>query len=487
MEDRSECRICTLNQPQYDGQLVFSEGHVWGEAWRFDAAKLQKVILWYGYRNTANHTKPFLIALLVHERCTFDAAERRWKLCGLILRYELPSVTWPAEMALPFPRRNQLTQRSSFRYGKAPSDDALSFCGLPSLETLLLQTTPLPRTVQSVERVQLREFDVAALAEEVQRRIHMSRERHERHYGALFVDKLHQHEESTLQSLSQTVATREITALLGTGFVFSWRCATPSCQNPASERSHGQNHPRPALFRRAWGTVAPRHERFVPILEVMKEFLRLHLLPEVGFTLQCHACHVAQDRAARDARLAADRLMPSRFQGAEHGSASNSGSRSSTDLPPSENQESSLSHHFHRRQEDLALMNYESFHKLPRGSADAEDLRVSSAGMAGWAAYIPYDSRQSEGACCSRARSSTDPPPFEEETDATRSALWRDELQRERENQQRELSLALTNYESFYRLPPFTATIEQVLASAAGLEGWAYPSTETETELMDLD
>lgn len=293
MEDRSEGRICTLNLPQHDGFLVFSEGHVWGEAWRFDAAKLQRAIFWYGYRQSVNNTRPFFIASLVHERCIFDAAGRCWKLCGCVLHYELPWM--PADMALPFPHQDQSMQQSSFRYGEAPSDDALARCGLPSLEVLLLQTTMLPPTAQIAEGAQLRDFNAAALAKEMERRIHNSRKRHERHYGALFVDKLHQHAESTLQSLSQTVATREITALIGPGFVNSRRCATPSCQNRASDRCHGQNHSRPTLFRRAWETVAPRHERFVPILEVMREFLKLHLLPEVGFTLQCHACHVAQD------------------------------------------------------------------------------------------------------------------------------------------------------------------------------------------------
>jgi len=340
MEDRSECRICTLNQPQYDGRLVFSEGLVWGEAWRFDVEKLQRASFWYGYRNSANNTWPFFIAFLVHERCTFDAAERRWRLCGRVLPYEL---AWNADIALPFPRHDQFMQRSSFRYGEAPSDDALARCGLPSLEVILLQTTMLP---QIVEGAQLRDFDVAVLAEEMERRIRNSRERHERHYGALLVDKLHQHADSTLQSLSQTVATREITALLQAKFVMSLRCATPGCQTRASERSHGQNHSRPALFRRAWETVAPRHERFVPILEVMREFLRLHLLPEVGFTLQCHACHVAQDRAAREARLAAAGLasgtVPSRHEGAEGSPGSGSGAGSSTDPPPSENRDNGL-------------------------------------------------------------------------------------------------------------------------------------------------
>jgi len=177
------------------------------------------------------------------------------------------------------------------------------------LDGLLLGVTALPQVNSMSEPGllaprPLREFDQGALMEELQRRITASFERHQRNYGGVMLDKLHPWIYSSLQGLSQTVATREITWLLGAGFVGGQVCSTPHCTNRASERSHGPNHPRPALFRRAWETVAPNHERLVPLLEVMVEFLRLHLLPEVEFTLQCHPCHMRQARVARNARLA---------------------------------------------------------------------------------------------------------------------------------------------------------------------------------------
>lgn len=47
-----------------------------------------------------------------------------------------------------------------------------------------------------------------------------------------------------------------------------------------------------------------REEYYGPEYEQWKAFWEKDRLPEVAFTLQCHACHGEQDRAVRNARLA---------------------------------------------------------------------------------------------------------------------------------------------------------------------------------------
>eukprot|EP01050_Picozoa_sp_SAG11_P031276 SAG11_NODE_9651_length_892_cov_1.220681_1_plen_114_part_10 len=48
-------------------------------------------------------------------------------------------------------------------------------------------------------------------------------------------------------------------------------------------------------------------------------------------------------------------------------------------------------HHVER-----AVQNYERYHKIPTGSANAEHVEKSSAGIHGWSNYKPVDKRASK-------------------------------------------------------------------------------------------
>jgi len=107
-----------------------------------------------------------------------------------------------------------------------------------------------------------------------------------------------------------------------------------------------------------------------------------------------------------------------------------------------------------------ALGNYERFHELPAGTATIDQLQASCAGIDGWAgvgggasgAEAPGGSAGGAGA---GGRGGGDGEGGGEND--------RDER----------IEHALGNYERFHELPAGTATIDQLQASCAGVDGWA--------------
>ena len=196
------------------------------------------------------------------------------------------------------------------------------------------------------------------VAQELRRRIDEANPRHVRWYGAVRIDKKDPNLLTTLHALSQQICTREITHIFTRGFVASFRCATHGCPREAVERCHGVDCPRPKLFARAWQDIEGRHDRAVPLAELMRQFLELHLEPEMGFSLRCHPCHRDENKPYGRAYAGLERC------------------RRTAASAPSEDEGLTA----------CALRSFELFHNRPCGSASIAEVAMSSAGIGGWAA-----------------------------------------------------------------------------------------------------
>ena len=176
----------------------------------------------------------------------------------------------------------------NYRMAPAPNDAALILNGFPS-------------AAETVARVAnnamgplgpLRPFVFEEVADYLRQRIVASQARHRSWYGAIAIDKHSGDVLTSLHALSQHSCTREITCIIARGFIHRYRCASPGCNNIATERCHGPNNSRPVMFSQAWQRVEPLHDRYVPLLDLMLEFLRMHMAPESEFSFMCHACHI---------------------------------------------------------------------------------------------------------------------------------------------------------------------------------------------------
>lgn len=210
------------------------------------------------------------------------------------------------------------------------------------------------------------------VAQELRRRIDEANPRHVRWYGAVRIDKKDPNLLTTLHALSQQICTREITHIFTRGFVASFRCATYACPREAVERCHGVDCPRPKLFARAWQDIEGRHEQQVPLAELMKQFLELHLEPEMGFSLRCHPCHRDENKPYGRAYAGLERCRRSEAASARGAPA--------PETPPRSEAEDPIAG---------ALRSFERFHNRPCGSASVAEVAMSSAGLGGWAAHAP--------------------------------------------------------------------------------------------------
>ena len=277
---QSKC-LCTINLPEYDNRFTITQGRFESVSWRTNAIRLQTCLWLCAYR-AANDASPFYIGVIDHELCRLEGT--RWVIVGTVLAHEMPHINLPG-VVMPFPHNT----RNPCTYGPPLDDAALIFHGLPSVAETLQRMTHLPRP--------LRDFSFEEVAQELKRRMDACAPRHNLCYGALYLDGSNPVCDATLHSLSQQVCTREITNIFAASFVSRYRCARHGCDNVAMERCHGPNHSRPAMLRAAWLAVAPQHARYVPFLEVMREFLRLHLSPDAEFSFMCHDCHINSAQA----------------------------------------------------------------------------------------------------------------------------------------------------------------------------------------------
>ena len=443
--ERSWCptSICTINLPEYDAHLIIQNGNFESHAWLIAPHRLKTSLWLCGYRSSRD-AAPFIIGLIDHSRCRLEeGSSGRWILAGTVLAHHTPCLVLPG-LCLPFPR----VCRNPCITGPCLDDEALVRYGFPSVAQTISQMTQLASRP-------MREFSFAEVANELHRRIEGSHDRLLSCYGAIFLDKTDDTCLQSVHAMSQHLCTREITQIFTPTFVGRYRCANPGCHNAAVERCHGPHSSRPDMFRRAWFLVQRLYERYVPLLDVMTEFLRMHLDPDAEFSLMCHACHRNADR--------------SRIRGTRRG---DEGSMNFNSLgePPASNPSVSRPASFETLQRNQsALHNFETFHDMDPGSATVQQVRQTSAGLEGW--VEPATNRPSR----TGARSSNDPPPIEDEMNAENeisSARLRFARMRKRRMEGYQ-KLAMSNYALFYGLPSGTVTLAQVEASSAGVDGWA--------------
>lgn len=361
-----------------DDRLVIENGNFSSKAsWLIGTDRLQSCLWLCAYRSPRD-AAPFFIGFIDHARC--HLVENRWVIVGRVLAHEVPCIDLPG-ISRPFPRNTG----NPCVNGPPLDDAALIAHGLPSVAETAACMTRLPSPP-------LRDFSHEEMATELRRRLEVCAPVHKSRYGAQYLDQTDPLCLHNVRSLSLLVCAREITDIFLAAFVSRYRCARAGCNNVAVERCHGPNHSRPDMFLRAWAAVAPSHQRYVPLLQVMLEFLSMHLSPEAQFSFLCSACHRRADRA-RMHREQIPEIQPAGAAAAAFGGAPPR--RCSSHAPSPER---------------MACANYEHFYGLPRGSARLEDIARSSAGIHGWADYMPFrldhylPSR-------SRARSSNVPPP----------------------------------------------------------------------------
>jgi hypothetical protein len=440
--ERSWCptSICTINLPECDERLIIQNGNFESHSWVIALHRLKTSLWLCGYRSTRD-TAPFFIGVIDHSRCRLeDGNTGKWILAGTVLAHHTPCLVLPG-LCLPFPK----TCRNPCITGPCLDDDALVRYGFPSVTQTIAQMTQLSSRP-------LRDFSFSEVADELRRRIEGSRDRLLSCYGAVFLDKTDVNCLQSVHAMSQNLCTREITQIFTPTFVGRYRCAKPGCHNAAVERCHGPNNSRPDMFRRAWFLVQRLYERYVPLLDVMTEFLRMHLAPEAEFSLMCHACH-----------RNADRIRLRGMQGRDNESMNFNpiGGLSTSDPPMSD---ADYSETLQRNR--VATRNYETSHDVDLGSAI---VRQTDASLEGWA-HSAMDLPSRSG-----ARGSNDPPPIEDEmNDENAGSLAQFRFARMRrirmEGYQR---LAMSNYELFHGFPPGSIPLARVEASSAGVDGWA--------------
>ena len=380
--ERSWSSVCTINLPEYDDHLIIQNGNFESRAWLIANRRLRTSLWLCGYRSVRDKA-PFIIGLIDHARCRLEDSGR-WILVGKVLAHQAPCLNLPG-LCTPFPR----ACRNPCPAGPCLDDAALVLYGFPSVAQTITQlqtiaqiptTTQVPTTAQMPTTAQvptaqllrpacsrpLRDFSFSEVADELRRRMELSRERHLAWYGAVLLDKTNANCLQSLHALSQHLCTREITFIFTQSFVRHYRCANQGCSNAAAERCHGQTNSRPVMFQRAWFLVEPLHGRFVPLLQVIREFLLMHLAPEAEFSFMCHACH-------RDA----DRSRGGFSESTPVAATSSSGASASTIVPCPEQ--------IYPCRECLALDNYEHFYSMTRGSVTRNAVQNSSAGLQGWA------------------------------------------------------------------------------------------------------
>lgn len=274
---RTICTVCTINHPEPARNLEIVNGEFSYRVDRLPRTVLGRSLWLYGYRDPQ---APFFIGTIDHARCRAYENNRGWILCGTVLAHEPPRLDLPG-LTMPYPL---LQNVGNYSMAPAPTDAALILNGFPSMAQTVAQIT-------NNAMIHPRPFVFEEVADYLRQRIVSSRERHRAWYGAIAIDKHSGDVVTSLHALSQHLCTREITFIFTRGFVGQIRCARPGCYNIATERCHGPNSSRPVMFLQAWQRVEPLHDRYVPLLDIMLEFLRMHLAPESEFSFLCHVCH----------------------------------------------------------------------------------------------------------------------------------------------------------------------------------------------------